>query len=418
MKHVVVIGAGIVGTTTALALATAGFRVSVVDSRPEAGLETSFANGGLLAANSALPWTSPGTPLQLLKWLGKEDAPLLLRARAIPGLGLWGLKFLLNCRESKYLETAATLTAFGQQSLVAMERLLAQKKLPIDIERHGLIELIRGKGAGARAERFAQMLERMGARVRRLDAAQCVALEPTLVPIAGSIDTALLLEADAWGDARAFSVAAADAARKEGVVFRWGTAIQGIETRDGKTTGIRLVGEVFSADAVVVCAGAMSPGILKPLGIRLPIAPVKGYSLTLAREDIGLMPLRPIVDDHEHVGVTPLGDRLRVAGTVEFDGYNRTLQPGRVANLQQAVSRLFPQMKMPNEIRPWCGFRPMVPDGLPLIDATPVANLYVNTGHGALGWTLACGSADLITSIVKGATPAGRSPFRLSRSYW
>jgi D-amino-acid dehydrogenase len=418
MKHVVVIGAGIIGTTTALALVTAGFRVTVVDARREAGLETSFANGGLLAANSALPWSSPGTPTQLLQWLGREDAPLLLRTRAIPGLGLWGLQFLSNCRPRKYLATAATLTAFGQQSLIAMERLMADKPLGANIAHGGLIELIRGKDAARRAELFARMLERMGAKVARLDAAQTVALEPTLAPIARSIDTGLLLELDAWGDARAFSMAVAEAAAQAGVTFRWETPVSGIDHASGKATGVQLGQEHLAADAVVLCAGSMSRGFLAPLRIRLPIAPVKGYSLTLAKADIGFLPSRPIVDDQEHVGVTPLGDRLRVAGTVEFDGYDRTLRPGRVANLAKAVSRIFPEMTLPAELRPWCGLRPMVADGMPIIDRTDVGGLYVNTGHGALGWTLACGSADRITSIIKGESGANDSPFRLSRSFW
>lgn len=418
MKHVVIIGAGIIGTTTAMALVSAGFRVTVVDGHREAGLETSFANGGLLAANSALPWSSPATPLQLLKWLGREDAPLLLRARAIPGLGLWGLQFLSNCRPKKYLATAATLTAFGQQSLIAMERLLANKTLTASIAHGGLIKLIRGKDALRRADRFAQMLEHIGAKVTRLNAAQTVALEPTLAPIARSIDTGLLLQLNAWGDARAFSVAVAEAAALAGVTFLWETPVNGIEHADGRVTGVHIGDGHVKADAVVLCAGSMSPSLLKPFRIRLPIAPVKGYSLTLARADIGFLPSRPIVDDQEHVGVTPLGDQLRVAGTVEFDGFDRTLRPGRVANLANAVSRIFPEMTLPADIRPWCGLRPMVADGLPIIDRTAIDGLYVNTGHGALGWTLACGSADRIASIIKGDSSVNNSPFRISRSYW
>ncbi|WP_244831147.1 MULTISPECIES: FAD-dependent oxidoreductase [unclassified Caballeronia] len=418
MKHVIVIGAGIIGTTTALALAGAGCRVTVIDSRREAGLETSFANGGLLAANSALPWSSPGTPMQLLKWLGREDAPLLLRPRAIPGLGMWGVRFLANCRAAKYYKTAATLTAFGQQSLAAMERLLGQKRIDAGIQRGGLLELIRGKDAERRAESFARMLERMGAKVRRLDAAQSVALEPSLGGIAHSIGTALLLESDAWGDAHAFSVATAAAAEHEGVTFRWGSAVSGIDLQRGSVAGVRLADDYLSADSVVICAGAMSPSLVGPLGVRLPMAPVKGYSLTLRADELGFLPQRPIVDDYEHIGVTPLKDMLRVAGTVEFDGFDKTLRPGRVENLKRALTRLFPQVRMPAEVRPWCGLRPMAADGLPIISPTAVPRLFVNTGHGALGWTLACGSADLITSMITSQSDARDTPFSLTRSFW
>ncbi|MDR5758696.1 FAD-dependent oxidoreductase [Caballeronia sp. LZ035] len=418
MKHVIVIGAGIIGTTTALALAGAGCRVTVIDSRSEAGLETSFANGGLLAANSALPWSSPGTPLQLLKWLGREDAPLLLRPRAIPGLGMWGLRFLANCRASKYQRTAAALTAFGQHSLAIMERLLGEQRIEAKIRHGGLLELIRGKDAERHAEDFARMLERMGAKVTRLDGAQTAALEPTLAPIANSIGTGLLLESDAWGDARAFSVAAAAAAQRQGVTFRWNADVLGIDVRAGAVRGVRLHDDYLSADSVVVCAGALSPAVVAPLGVRLPMAPVKGYSLTLAASDLDFMPARPIVDDFEHIGVTPLGDTLRVAGTVEFDGFDKTLRPARVDNLRRALSRLFPRMTLPDNVRPWCGLRPMAADGLPLVSATRVPQLFVNTGHGALGWTLACGSAELVTSMVTGQTDGRGSPFSLTRSFW
>lgn len=416
--HVVVIGAGIVGTTTALALAEKGLRVTVVDSRPDAALETSFANGGLLAANSALPWSSPGTPMQLLKWLGREDAPLLLRPRAIAGLGWWGVQFLANCRESKYLRTAATLTKLGQQSLAAMDRLLGAKRVSASVQRGGFLELIRGDNAAQRADVFARMLEGMGAKVSRLDAAQCVALEPSLAPIEHSIGAALLLESDVWGDARAFSVAAATAAAREGVTFRWNTPVHGLDTHDGSVRGVRLQDERLEADSVVVCAGALSPSLLRPLGVRLPIAPVKGYSLTISADELGFLPRRPIVDDHEHVAITPLGDRLRVAGTVEFDGFDRTLRAGRVDNLKRAVSRLFPAVRMPANVNPWCGLRPMTVDGLPLISRTKVERLFVNTGHGALGWTLACGSAELVTAMVTGEPGADNTPFALQRSLW
>ena len=418
MKHVIVIGAGIIGTTSALAIAGEGYRVTVIDARPEAGLETSFANGGLLAANSALPWSSPGTPMQLLKWLGREDAPLLLRPRAIPGLGMWGIRFLANCRADKYYRTAATLTAFGQQSLAAMDRLLAQKKIDARIQRGGLLELIRGKEAPRRAESFARMLERMGAKVTRLDGAQTCALEPSLGPIAGSIGTGLLLESDAWGDAHAFSVATAAAAERAGVTFRWNAKVRSIDASGGTVRGVRFDGDHLSADSVVICAGALSPALVAPLGVSLPMAPVKGYSLTLDAKDIDVMPQRPIVDDFEHIGVTPLGDKLRVAGTVEFDGFDTTLRVGRVDNLKRALNRLFPQMPLPAEVRPWCGLRPMAVDGLPLISKTKVPQLFVNTGHGALGWTLACGSAELVTSLLTGQTDGQASPFSLSRCYW
>jgi D-amino-acid dehydrogenase len=415
MTATIIIGAGVIGATTAYFLAREGLSVTVLDSLPEPGMETSFANGGLLAANSALPWSSPGTPLQMLKWLGREDAPLLLRPSAIPALGSWGLKFLANCRDSKYRDTANTLTRFAQHSLGLMNALLERDSLKFDLGRGGFLEIFKGPGARANAEAFATLLERMGASVRRLDALGCVTLEPSLMPIESSIEVGLWLENDCWGDAHKFTREIARVAAGEGVRFEYGVEVTGLEVRNGKATGVRLANGRLEAERVIVCGGAASPTLLGPCGVKIPVAPVKGYSLTLNRDEVGIAPTRPIVDDHEHICVTPLGDRLRVAGTVEFAGNDRTLRESRVANLKQALRNLYPQIRMPAEVNAWCGMRPMTVDGLPYIDATPVENLFVNTGHGALGWTLACASAERITQLIKGSYAPHVGAFKLHR---
>ena len=402
MTATIVIGAGVVGATTAYFLAREGYSVTVLDSRPAPGLDTSFANGGLLAANSALPWSSPGTPLQMLKWLGREEAPLLLRPSAIPSLGSWGVKFLANCRQGKYRETANTLTRFGQHSLGLMDELLQRQPLDFDLGRGGFLEIFKGPGAQASAEAFARLLEGMGARIGRLDRRACVALEPSLAPIESSIEAGLWLENDCWGDAHKFTCEIAGAAQQLGVHFEYGAQVTSIEASGGRVCAVHYGGVRLAAERVVVCGGAASPRLLAPLGVRIPIAPVKGYSLTLSSEDAGVAPLRPIVDDHEHICVTPLGNRLRVAGTVEFAGNDRTLRPSRVENLKHALRNLYPQLRMPQEINAWCGMRPMTVDGMPYIDVAPVHNLFVNTGHGALGWTLACASAQRVVQLMAG----------------
>lgn len=412
MTATIVIGAGVIGATTAWFLARAGYSVTVLDSRPSPGLETSFANGGLLAANSALPWSSPGTPLQMLKWLGREEAPLLLRPSAIPSLGGWGVRFLANCRQGKYRETANTLTRFGQHSLGLMNDLLERQPLAFDFGRGGFLEIFKGPAAHTSAEAFAQMLERMGAKVRRLDRRACVALEPSLAPIEASIETGLWLENDCWGDACKFTREIAKAAQALGVRFQYDTEISRIETHAGRVSAVVHRQGRLTAEQVVVCAGAASLRLLTPLGVKLAMAPVKGYSLTLSRDEAGIAPLRPIVDDHEHICVTPLGDRLRVAGTVEFAGEDRTLRPSRVENLKQALRALYPQIHMPEEVNAWCGMRPMSADGMPFIDSTAVHNLFVNTAHGALGWTLACASGERVVQLLKGQRG---TQFRLDR---
>lgn len=402
MTAIIVIGAGVVGATTAYFLARAGFPVTVLDSRSAPGLDTSFANGGLLAANSALPWSAPGTPLQMLKWLGREEAPLLLRPSAIPALGSWGAKFLANCRQDKYRETANTLTRFGQRSLVVMDGLLEHQPLDFDQGRGGFLEIFKGPKAHANAEAFAQMLERMGGRIQRLDRRACVSLEPSLTPIEASIEVGLWLENDRWGDAHKFTCEIARAGQSLGVRFEYDTEVSRIDTRAGRVTAVVHSRGRVAAEQIVVCGGAASAHLLRPLGVKLPIAPVKGYSLTLSREEAGVAPSRPIVDDHEHICVTPLGDRLRVAGTVEFAGNDRTLRPSRVENLKNALRNLFPQIRMPEQLNAWCGMRPMSVDGMPYIDAAPLQGLFINTGHGALGWTLACASAEQVVQLLEG----------------
>lgn len=415
MTATIIIGAGVIGATTACFLAREGVSVTVLDSQPEPGMETSFANGGLLAANSALPWSSPGTPLQMLKWLGREDAPLLLRPTAIPALGSWGLKFLANCRDSKYRDTANTLTRFAQHSLGLMENLLARDTLTFDHGRGGFLEIFKGPDARSSADSFATLLGRMGASVRRLDRLGCVALEPSLLPIESSIEAGLWLENDCWGDAHKFTREIARLSASEGVRFEYNTQVTGLEVTSGRVSGVKLANGRIDATRVIVCGGAASPKLLAPWGVKLPIAPVKGYSLTLDRNEVGIAPARPIVDDYEHICVTPLGERLRVAGTVEFAGNDRTLRESRVANLKKALQNLYPQIRMPLQVNAWCGMRPMTVDGLPYIDATPVQNLFVNTGHGALGWTLACASAERISDLVKGSYAPNVGAFKLYR---
>lgn len=417
MPDAIVVGAGVIGTTTALYLAREGMSVQVVDARAEAGLETSFANGGLVTPSTALPWSAPAVPGQLFRWIGREDAPLLLRPSAIPRLGLWGLRFLANCRPSKFARSSRELTRFARESLAETEGLLAQRSVDYELSHGGLLELYRDDHGIAARDRYAAFLEGLGVRTTSLNAAECVALEPSIEPIADSIRAGLHLPDDAWGDARKFTLAAEAAARKAGVEFSFGTKVHRLLAPSGRIEGIDTGQGRIEARTVVVCAGALSPQLLSPFGIRLPIEPVKGYSISLAKSDLGFLPDRPIVDDTAHLGVTPLGDHLRVAGTVEFDGYNPTVRPGRVRNLISAFKSLYPRIQVPEQVNAWCGFRPMTADGMPIVGDTRIAGLYVNSGHGALGWTLACGSASAITSTIVGRPGIDSTAFSLTRSF-
>jgi len=418
MSNVIVVGAGVVGTTTALYLAREGLSVTVIDSRAEAGLDTSFANGGLVTPSTALPWCSPAVPGLIFKWIGRESAPLLLRPSAIPSLGLWGLKFLANCRPSKHAASSLKLTRFGRESLEEMEGLLAQKTVDYQLSRGGLLELFRDDEGVAKRDDYANFLEGLGVRVSRITGEEAVAIEPRLGPIAGSIPAGLHLPDDAWGDARKFTLAAEKAARATGVRFQLGTEIRRIDAPNGKVKSVETDKGTIKADIVVVCAGSFSKSLLAPLGISVPIAPVKGYSISIPAADLNFLPGIPVVDDTARLGATPLNDQLRVAGTVEFDRYNRTVRDGRVQNLVRALKSLYPELALPKTLNPWCGFRPMSADGLPIIDKTKIGGLFINSGHGALGWTLATGSARLITIAVTGRPGPARPEFALDRAFW
>jgi D-amino-acid dehydrogenase len=418
MAEAVVVGAGIVGATTALYLAREGMKVTVLDRSSGSGLETSFANGGLVTPSTALPWCSPTSLRLLLRWVGREEAPLLLRPSAIPRMGLWGLRFLANSRASKFYHSSKALTAFARESLDELDGLLSQRTVKFDLQRGGLIELFRGEAGVQDRNAYAGFLESLGVTVKRLSTDECVALEPHLQGVSPSIRAALLLPDDAWGDAHRFTRAVEDASRQLGVEYRFNTDVHDVVVNGGQVRAAATAAGPVKADTLVVCAGSPTKHLLGKLRIPVPIEPVKGYSISLRREDIGFLPSRPIVDDVERLGVTPLGDRLRVAGTVEFDGFNKTLRTARVGNLTRSLSRLFPGIRLPEDISAWCGLRPMSADGLPIIDATPVRGLFVNAGHGALGWTLACGSAQRVAQLVTGKQPASMSPFRLSRSFW
>ena len=418
LADTLVIGAGVVGATTAYYLAREGIPTTVVDAASEVALDTSFANGGLVTPTTAFPWSSPGSLKLMLQSMGREDSPLLLRLTDIPRLGSWGLRFALNCRPSKYRQSAKALSTFATHSLQELTGLLAQRKVRYQVHEGGLLQIYRDEEGVRACRAYASFLQGMGVTYQLLDREAVVALEPSLLPISSSIRMGLLLPGDVWGDAREFALAVESACRELAVEFRYGVKVTGLRVEHGHISGVETDGGIIPAKQVVVCAGPATPSLLKQHGLNAPIQPVKGYSITLRKADIGFLPNRPIVDDHAHLGVTPLGDRLRVAGTVEFAGEDRTVSAARIANLTRALTGLFPGISIPEDVSAWAGLRPMTPDGLPIVDGTSIGGLYVNSGHGALGWTLACGSADLLRRMIMGQDSPVSSPFRMDRRYW
>ncbi len=402
---ILVLGGGIIGVTSAYYLARRGFRVTLVEGREGAGLETTFANGGLLTPSMADPWAAPGIPWKLLKWIGREDSPFLVRPGALPGLVSWGLKFLANCNAATWRRNTATILALAGYSHRARQALTRETGIAYDLSQVGTLRLFRDRPSMAAARRGAEVVGALGIAYRVLDAAACAELEPALAPQAQRISGGIHFPDDEAGDTHAFTLALAEACAAEGVAFRFGETVQRIETRDGALSGVVTDAGRLEAERCLVALGNASPGLLRGLGIKLPIYPVKGYSVTFSTEGWNGAPVVPMVDDGRKMGIVRLGDRLRVAGTAEFTGHDAALNPRRIANLTSSLLDLFPDLPNPETGEPWTGFRPMTPDGIPYLGPTPVRNLYVNAGHGHLGWTMSCGSAKALADLIAGAEP-------------
>lgn len=421
-KNVLIIGGGLLGVTTAWYLAERGFRVTVVERRESTALETSSANGGLVTPSQSDPWNAPGTFLHLLRWLGREDSPLLLRMGALPGVWRWGFRFLLASRATPWWRSAEANLRLGLYSVASLRQLREQLCLDYDSLSLGTLKLFRDPQALERSAVLARSLAPMGLEFRVLDAAGAVELEPLLQPLVGSLAGAIHYPADESGDAQAFTRQLEKRAREAGAEFRFGVEVRRIDVQGGRVTGLGTGNGTLVADAYVLAAASFSPLLAEPIGLHLPIYPVKGYSVTLSAKDWKRRLSLPLVDFEQKVVITPLGPRLRIAGTAEFAGYDATLNPRRGAHILRHALELVPEIAAQAEhaqVQHWTGLRPMTSDGPPAVGATRYANLYINTGHGPLGWTLAAGSSRALADLMAGNTPeldmTPYSPARFTR---
>ena len=425
---VAIVGAGLAGLSAAHALHARGVTdITVFERREGPGLETSFANGALLHPSLPEPWNSPGILKVLLKDLGNEDAAALLRPRALPSLLGWGLRFVRESSRPRFLANTRANLLLARSSV---DQMAAPGPDPDAYAQHatGSLMLFRDRAAFDRGQQWARALSRDGRRFEAWSTAQVVAHEPALQPIAGDLAGAMFNPDDVRGDAHRYCVALSAWLQARGVRLSYGRTVQGLQPSSGPGTrevrGLRLDrGEVFSADAVVLAAANHSPALARLLGLRLPIRPAKGYSLTLTPPvPLATLPKVAVVDEALHVAVVPVGeDRVRIAGTAEFTGHDLSLPPARIANLRRLFERVYPalvQATPESAAKAWTGLRPMVPDGVPLIGATRVPGLFLNTGHGHLGWTQAAGSgallADLMTGRPTGIDPTRYAPGRFS----
>ena len=404
---VIVLGAGVIGVTSAWYLAAAGHEVTVIERRDGAALETSFANGGQISAGHAEPWAKPSMLPKILRWLGREDAPLLFRPRLDRAQWEWGLRFLLECFPGRFQRHSRTLAGLAGYSRDCLRALRAQLGIRYDHLERGILQFATNERDLEALTRHAEAMRALGIRREIKSAAQCVALEPalrdSLDPVLGGVYNAL----DESGDAYRFTSELGRHAAARGVVLRFGQDIQAILAAGGEVQGIRLTNETLSADAYVVALGSYSPLLLAPLGIRIPVYPLKGYSITLplGATDAAAAPSVSLTDEAFKIVISRLGNRLRAAGTAELTGYNTKVNPVRCAAIASRIRDLFPALSGVAAVDNWTGLRPATPNNVPVIGRTRLKRLYLNTGHGTLGWTLACGSASLLADVVCGRKP-------------
>jgi D-amino-acid dehydrogenase len=403
---IIVLGSGVVGTTSAYFLARQGHEVTVIDRQSGAGLETSFANAGEISPGMAAPWAAPGIPLRALQWLFMRHGPLVVRARLDPAMWRWMAQMLGNCNVARYEINKTRMVRLAEYSRDCLVALRAETGIAYDERSKGTLQVFRDQRQMDEAAHDIAVLERYGVPYALLDVAGCEQAEPALARVRGRILGGLRLPGDETGDCFKFTQALAAMAAQQGVVFRNGVDIRALTAEGGALSAVQTSHGEFRADVFVMAMGSYSPLLLKPLGLRIPVYPVKGYSITMPIVDASAAPESTVMDETFKVGITRLGQRIRVGGTAELTGYDTRLREERRAPLVRAVTDLFPHGGDLTQASFWCGLRPMTPDGTPVIGATPYRNLFLNTGHGTLGWTMSCGSARVLADIVAGRRPA------------
>jgi D-amino-acid dehydrogenase len=403
--RVLVLGSGVVGVSSAWYLARAGHEVTVLDRQPAPGMETSFANAGQVSPGYSAPWAGPGIPVKALKWLMMRHRPLVLWPRLDGGLYRWLGQMLANCTEAAYGLNKSRMVRLAEYSRYCLKELRAETGIAYDQRTKGTLQLFRTQKQLESVGADMEVLKTFGVRHALLDAAGCVAAEPALGHVGGKFVGGLQLPGDETGDAFLFTQRLAALATNAGVSFRHGVTVRAISTEAGAVTGVETDQGRFTADSYVVAMGSYTPALLRPLNVHVPVYPVKGYSLTLPITDEASAPVSTVMDETYKVAITRLGDRMRVGGTAELAGFSLRLRRPRRETLEHSVADLFPRGGDLSKASFWTGLRPMTPDGTPVIGATRYANLFLNTGHGTLGWTMACGSGRLLADLVTGRTP-------------
>ncbi len=405
---VIVLGGGVVGVTTAYYLARAGAEVQVLDRQPGAALETSFANAGQVSPGYSTPWAAPGIPLKAVKWLFQRHAPLALRADGSLFQLRWIASMLRNCTADRYAVNKERMMRVAEYSRHCLRQLRADTGIDYEHRTGGTLQLFRTQAQLDAVARDIEVLRECGVPFELLDRAGLTAAEPALAHARARLVGGLRLPNDETGDCHLFTTRLAERARALGVQFRHGVGVRRLAFDRDSISGIELDGptrETLRADRYVLAFGSYSRALLQPLGLDIPVYPVKGYSLTIPLREPSLAPVSTVLDETYKVALTRFDRRIRVGGMAELAGFDLRLNPRRRATLEMVVGDLFPGGDLPAADF-WTGLRPMTPDGTPIIGATRLGNLFLNTGHGTLGWTMACGSGQLLADQITGRKPA------------
>jgi len=399
---VLVLGAGVVGITCAHYLSRDGHEVTVVDRQSGAALETSFGNAGGICPGFAGPWAAPGMPLKVLRWLFRSHAPLMLRLRLDPAQWRWLAQFVVNCSAERFARNKARMQRIAHYSKACLGKLREETGIEHDHGSGGVLQIFRTEEELEGGRLAAKVLERFAVEHRLVDRDEALKIEPALGAGRAALSGGLHLPTDETGDCYLFTVGLAERLQAAGVTFYFGTHVEAVATERSRISGIVTNRGVLTADRYVVALANDAPALLKPLGIDLPIYPVKGYAITLEGARAESSPRSSVMDEHSKVMVTRLGTRLRAAGVAEITGYDRTVDPAKAAGVRDAARDLFPHAGDYSNVAYWAGLRPMTPDGPPYLGVTPYDNLFLNLGQGSNGWTQACGGGRIVADLIAG----------------
>ncbi|MGH8353952.1 MAG: D-amino acid dehydrogenase [Pseudomonas sp.] len=403
--RVLVLGSGVIGTASAYYLARAGFEVVVVDRQSASAMETSYANAGQVSPGYASPWAAPGVPLKAIKWLLQQHAPLAIKATANLDQYLWMAQMLRNCTAARYAVNKERMVRLSEYSRDCLDELRAETGITYEGRTLGTTQLFRTQAQVDNAAKDIAVLERSGVPYELLDRAGIARVEPALAKVTDKLAGALRLPNDQTGDCQLFTTRLVEMAKQLGVEFRFGQSIERLDFAGDRVNGVWIDGKLETADHYVLALGSYAPHLLKPLGIRAPVYPLKGYSLTVPITDPAMAPTSTVLDETYKVAITRFDNRIRVGGMAEIAGFDLSLNPRRRATLEMITADLYPQGGDLSQATFWTGLRPATPDGTPIVGATGLRNLFLNTGHGTLGWTMACGSGRFLADLMAKRRP-------------